>query len=197
MINFNASTSPIAEITYEYPQNKVSHKFIDFTPNPVITVTYADGKKNVFDTNVIFNRGYEMGLAKADREAKEMTRQIERFDVYDMPGYREMLEEKELEILAWETFGDYQGDYAIIVKRNDMLGFLVIGYGSCSGCDALEACETQEEYDALMLSVLDSISWGGKDFILKKVANLFDDNNWYRHDEGFVDSISKLLKSVM
>ena len=193
MINFNASTSPIAEVTYEIPQYQTGRQ-IDFMPNPVITITYADGKKNVFDTNTIFNRGYELGLADAKKYAT--AEKPKPFDVYDMPGYREMLEKEEVEILAWETFGSYQGDYAVIVKRNDMLGFLVIGYGSCSGCDALESCDTQEEYDALMLSVLSSISWGGKDFIIKKVANLFDDNNWYRHDEGFTDSITKLLKAI-
>lgn len=191
MINFKASTTPIAEITFEYPQNEFSRQILDITPNPVITITYADGKKNVFDTNLIFNRGYELGLAKAEKESKPKP-----FDVYDMPGYREMLEAEEIEILAWETFGSYQGDYAVVVKRNEMLGFLVIGYGSCSGCDALEACDTQEEYDSLMSSVLNSISWGGADFIRNKITNLFDDNSWYRHDAGFVDSIANLLKAI-
>lgn len=191
MINFNASTTPIAKITYEYPQNEFSRQILDITPNPVITITYADGKKNVFDTNLIFNRGYELGLAKAEKESRPKP-----FDVYDMPGYREMLEAEEIEILAWETFGSYQGDYAVVVKRNDLLGFIVIGYGSCSGCDALEGCDTQEEYDSLMLGVLSSIQWGGPEAIRSKITNLFDDNNWYRHDEGFVDSIAKLLKAI-
>ena len=190
MINFNASSAPIVNVTYEMP--KEGFTILDIMPNPIVTISYADGSKNVFDTNKIFQRGYELGLAKAEKEPKP-----EPFNVYRMPGYREALEAKEIEILAWETFGDYQGDYAVVVKRNDMFGFLVIGYGSCSGCDALEGCETQEEYDTLMLSVLSSISWGGKDFIMKKVSNLFNDNNWYRHDEGFVDSITKLLKAVI
>ena len=189
-MDFKASTTPITDITFEYPESEF-RKVLDITPNPVITVTYADGKKNVFHTNLIFNRGYELGLAKAEREAKPKP-----FDVYDQPGYREMLEKEEVEILAWETFGDYEGDYAIVVKRNEMLGFLVIGYGSCSGCDALEACDTQEDYDLVMKNVRNSISWGGTDFIRNKITNLFEDNNWYRHDAGFVDSIAKLLKVV-
>ncbi len=191
MQNFNASSSPIANITYEYPQNEFSRQILDMNANPVITVIYADGVKNVFDTNIIFKRGYELGLAKADEEANP-----EPFDVYSKPGYREMLEAEEVEILAWETFGDWSGDYAVVVKRNELLGFLVIGYGSCSGCDALEGCDTKEEYDALMLSVLSNISWGGPDFIRSKITNLFDDNNWYRNDAGFVDSIANLLKAV-
>lgn len=190
-MDFNASTAPIAEITYELPQNQTGRP-IDYIPNPVITVTYTDGKKNVFDTNTIFNRGYVLGLSDAGPRVEKP----KPFDVYDQPGYREMLEAEEVEILAWETFGSYQGDYAIVLKRNDMLGFLVIGYGSCSGCDALESCSTQEAYDSLMLSVLSSISWGGPQFIREKITNLFEDNNWYRHDAGFVDSIANLLKAI-
>lgn len=189
-VNFNASNTPIASIVYEYPQSDTG-RVLDINPNPVITITYADGKKNIFDTNLIFNRGYELGLAKADKVVKPKP-----FDVYEQPGYREMLKAEEVEILAWETFGEYQGDYAVVVKRNELLGFLVIGYGSCSGCDALEGCETQEEYDALMLSVLSNISWGGPDFIRSKITNLIEDNDWYRYESGFVDSIAKLLKAV-
>lgn len=189
MQNFNASASPIAEVTYEYPQNEFSRQILDMTPNPVITITYADGKKNVFDTNLIFQRGYELGLAKTERKPVP-------FDVYDKPGYREFLEALECEILAWETFGDYQGDYAVILRRNDLLGFVVIGYGSCSGCDALEACDTQEDYDSVMNGVLSSISWGNEDLVRNKITNLFEDNNWYRYDAGFIDSITALLKVV-
>lgn len=191
-MDFKASTTPIAEISFEYPQNEFSRQTLDIMPNPVITVTYADGKQNIFDTNLIFNRGYELGLAKAEKEASKP----EYFNVYSMPGYQEMFKAEGLEVLAWETFGSYQGDYAVVVKKDDMLGFVVIGYGSCSGCDAFEACDTKEEYDTLMLDTLSSIQWGGPEAIRSKITNLFDDNNWYRHDNGFVDSIAKLLKAI-
>lgn len=53
--------------------------------------------------------------------------------------YKEILERQGVDIIAFESFGDYQGDYAAIVKKDGKVGFTVIGYGSCSGCDALEA----------------------------------------------------------
>lgn len=44
------------------------------------------------------------------------------------------------ETLIWEAVGDYQGDYFVLVKGPDgRYGFTVIGYGSCSGCDGLQA----------------------------------------------------------
>lgn len=53
--------------------------------------------------------------------------------------HQEIMERQGFEILDWEAFGSYQGDYAAIVKKDNKVGFIVIGYGSCSGCDALEA----------------------------------------------------------
>ena len=92
MTNFNANTPPIVEITYEYPQNEFSRQILDMNANPVITVIYADGVKNVFDTNIIFNRGYELGLSDAGPRVEKP----EPFDVYSQPGYREMLEAEEV-----------------------------------------------------------------------------------------------------
>lgn len=44
------------------------------------------------------------------------------------------------ERLVFKAVGSYQGDYFVLVKGPDgQYGFLVIGYGSCSGCDGLQA----------------------------------------------------------
>ena len=79
---------------------------------------------------------------------------------YHPPTYHEGFKSLGIEILEWVTFGIYQGDYAVIVKKDKTLGFVVIGYGSCSGCDALEACDSSEEYNDLISSVLKDIYWG-------------------------------------
>ena len=42
-------------------------------------------------------------------------------------------------VVASKTFGSWQGDIAYIFANGDRLGIIVIGYGSCSGCDAFEA----------------------------------------------------------
>ena len=50
-------------------------------------------------------------------------------------------------VLHESVFGDWQGDYAITLKRGDIYAFTVIGYGSCSGCDHYEAAIPYERYD--------------------------------------------------
>ncbi len=69
-------------------------------------------------------------------------------------------------ILAWETVGDYQGDYFGLVEGPDgRIGFAKIGYGSCSGCDALidaksYGCSNREEFDKAFKETVELIqSW--------------------------------------
>lgn len=56
------------------------------------------------------------------------------------PSYGELVESMGYTILATETFGSYQGDLAwIFLDENGRAGWLMQGYGSCSGCDHLES----------------------------------------------------------
>ena len=64
----NRNTVPIAEITYEMPGDGAV--IYDLVPNPIVTITYTDGTKNVFDTNLIYKRGREAGKKKANDEIK-------------------------------------------------------------------------------------------------------------------------------
>jgi hypothetical protein len=38
-------------------------------------------------------------------------------------------------------------------------GYILFGWGSCSGCDALQACDDMEDLNALAQSMWDSIAW--------------------------------------
>lgn len=40
---------------------------------------------------------------------------------------------------------NYQGDYFYFGELGDKYYYVVVGYGSCSGCDALQACDSYEE----------------------------------------------------
>lgn len=66
---FNPNTTPIAEITYDLP-SEGSFKILDYLANPIITIKYADGTQNVFDTNLIFKRGMELGKQRANDAIK-------------------------------------------------------------------------------------------------------------------------------
>ena len=66
---FNKNTTPIAEVHYDLPIEG-SFKLLDYIANPIITITYVDGTKNVFDTNLIFKRGMELGKERANAAIK-------------------------------------------------------------------------------------------------------------------------------
>lgn len=54
---------------------------------------------------------------------------------------------------------DYQGDTRALLERNGKFGLLVFGWGSCSGCDALQGCGSYEEVDELIQKLNASITW--------------------------------------
>lgn len=61
------------------------------------------------------------------------------YDTSNSPTYEAIVKGWGYDIVAEETFGDYQGDLVFLLADNSRFGWCVIGYGSCSGCDALEA----------------------------------------------------------
>ena len=67
----NASPTPVVEVTYEIPMSDVnSYKALEAVINPVITIKYADGSTNVFDTNLIYKRGYDNGVKRTEAKIK-------------------------------------------------------------------------------------------------------------------------------
>ncbi len=47
----------------------------------------------------------------------------------------------------------------ILYKKDNKYGYLTFGWGSCSFCDALQACNTYEEIQELMDVLYNSIQW--------------------------------------
>lgn len=43
-----------------------------------------------------------------------------------------------MDLLAYDTYGSYQGDYIAVLKKEDKVFIFKGSYGSCSGCDWLE-----------------------------------------------------------
>lgn len=95
--------------------------------------------------------------------------------------------------------GYYQGDYVALVTEDigygsgDRWGFLVIGYGSCSGCDELDAADTVEDMLKIATDMVERIRWfstldGAKAYITSDEQVL----EWHAHESGwpaFVDSV--------
>lgn len=57
---------------------------------------------------------------------------------------------------------DYQGDSYILygdLFEKEKFGFLNFGWGSCSGCDALQACYSWEKIQELYNNLKSSVIW--------------------------------------
>ena len=54
---------------------------------------------------------------------------------------------------------DYQGDSRIIYKDGNRYGFLIFGWGSCSGCDALQGCDSMDEVQNLINDLVNDVRW--------------------------------------
>ncbi len=46
---------------------------------------------------------------------------------------------KDMRLVKFEYFGSYQGQYLVVLEDDGWLYFYIGSYGSCSGCDWLEA----------------------------------------------------------
>lgn len=72
-------------------------------------------------------------------------------------GYKSALEAAGAEVLAFQSFGSYQGDWWALVRVDGVTGWVHGSYGSCSHCDAFEAefdydAETKPNYRAALAS---------------------------------------------
>lgn len=93
----------------------------------------------------------------------QLYRERRQRDGYASLSYDDLLNTAGVGVLASATFGDYQGDTVFLVEENGLTfdglnedgtdrfiarrGVVVVGYGSCSGCDALEGALPYGHYD--------------------------------------------------
>lgn len=81
------------------------------------------------------------------------------------PSYRELVESLGHDVLVEVTDSDYQGDsrFLLRAKAGDgagvRFGYLKFGWGSCSGCDSLEAARTVADLASLSDELESGISW--------------------------------------
>lgn len=132
-----------------------------------------------------------------------------------MSNYSALLEMQGWTVLHESVFGDWQGDYAITLKRGDIYAFTVIGYGSCSGCDQYEAAIPYERYDkndniingdeiqdalenlSLLYERTIDIRSDNKQDIIKYIGGEAREGfDWYRHEPTFEAEIETLVRSL-
>jgi len=63
------------------------------------------------------------------------------------------------EVLVQVDDDDYQGDTRVLLKKDGRYGFLNFGWGSCSGCDSLQACESLQQLQSLADGLESDVKW--------------------------------------
>lgn len=81
----------------------------------------------------------------------------------------------------------HQGDKIYLLKDfQGRIGLVVIGYGSCSACDELEAAKAEDDWRSIeMLSIKyrQSIHWENSKEELMHWCGLRYGKDWWAHDE--------------
>lgn len=79
-------------------------------------------------------------------------------DFYGWWDYQPMLDAFGKIVLQIDDIS-YQGDSRVLYDNCGKIGVLIFGWGSCSGCDALQACKSLEDVQELCDELQDSIRW--------------------------------------
>jgi hypothetical protein len=118
------------------------------------------------------------------------------FGWFHVPSYRELIDSFETKVLMEKHDDDYQGDSFYLLTDGERYGILVFGWGSCSGCDGLEACGSREEVIQLRDGLWNSITWRSDeemvDYIASKDWSLeyyYGDAYFHATGKGFVHAL--------
>ncbi len=113
-------------------------------------------------------------------------------DYVSVYGYELMVEAFGRRVLVAVDVDDYQGDsYRLIADGDEpdqRYGVLIFGWGSCSGCDALQGCESVEDLQELADHLYDSIKWFSHKEALREYVEKHDwEGDWSWHEEASHD----------
>lgn len=96
-------------------------------------------------------------------------------------------------ILLQEDESGYQGDSFLVYEKDGKFGYLTFGWGSCSGCDALQACQSITEIQELMDSLYNSIKWFDT---LTELKDYFADKDWSLCYEWHISEFRDFVQKV-
>lgn len=90
---------------------------------------------------------------------------------------------------------DYQGStYVLYDDPVKGFGYLCFGWGSCSGCDALQACDSNTELAKLIQELDQSVSWKTKEELLKYMKEHDWEGDWSYHYDSHKKFVVDAIK---
>ena len=70
---------------------------------------------------------------------------------------------------------DYQGDTRVLLEDSGLIGLIIFGWGSCSGCDALQACQSFDDLQSLYDSMKSRVQWWES---AEEALDYFENHDW-------------------
>jgi hypothetical protein len=120
-------------------------------------------------------------------------------EIYNLTGddwylcdYQPMLNEFG-EIILQRDEENYQGDSFLIYKDGDRYGYLNFGWGSCSGCDALQACSNIKQVQELMDELYSMIQWFDS---IHELKSYFVNKDWSIDYQWGISEFREFVKEV-
>lgn len=95
--------------------------------------------------------------------------------------------------IAEVSVRNYSGETFAVVERGGSYAFLCISWGSCSGCDALQRCDSFAELGSLARNIAEQARWF--DSLAKCRAWINDDARKLEH-EYYTDEWAAFVQAV-
>lgn len=123
-------------------------------------------------------------------------------DFFSVGDYQPLLNSFEYNILVQVDENDYQGDSWLLLHDGKRYGYLQFGWGSCSGCDALQGCSNLAEVAELRDSLHEAIQWfdSAKDALLFFVSHDWKgDYSWHSTEskQFFREAMARLTEEFI
>lgn len=108
------------------------------------------------------------------------------------------------EVLLDVALGTYQGSTMLLLKKGGLYAYHTFGWGSCSGCDVLQACDTWKDLQELVDHVVLEVESKWK--TAEEVLLFLDSHDWevdhtFMTDEqdarGFLKDAKEILQEAL
>lgn len=121
------------------------------------------------------------------KDMKEIYKE-DRWGWYD---YNPMIESFSEKVLVQVDAGSYQGDTLVLFQDGEKFGHLIFGWGSCSGCDALQACGSFEDLNELAQELYNDIKWFDSP---SEAVDYFNNHDWEGDYCWYADETKEYIK---